>query len=138
MYQNNGYLDVDVRPPVIEVKKGRDDVTAVVAEDLAELAEAERPVGPKEAKLVAEIEAIDARLDDPSLTPKRKQKLSEKRLKKEGKWRALRESQKKDKRWVYLTVQVREGTQYKLGKLTFEGNDAFPEKAPIARDSSLR
>lgn len=44
-----------------------------------------------------------------------------------GKKRKKKKKERAPKRWVYLTVPVREGSQYRLGDVTIEGATVFPE-----------
>jgi outer membrane protein insertion porin family len=103
LYQNRGYLDIEIRPPIVEVKdaSGKKDV-------------------PSDEGPVRAIEE-PAELDLSGLTPERIEKLEKSRRKKERKKKAV-------KRWAELTVPVVEGEQYVMGDLSIVGNDVFPEE----------
>jgi outer membrane protein insertion porin family len=122
LYQNQGYLDVKIRPPVVEVvsdKKKGDE-----AGDDDDPQAADEPPGPE-----PEPEAEPAE----DLTPKELERLAKKQRKEEEKARKqARKAEKKaadqGKAWVRLTVTVDEGPQYTLGELTLTGNNVFPDQ----------
>jgi outer membrane protein insertion porin family len=72
LYQNHGYLDIEVRPPVVEVRRAKE------------------PVAPAEAET---------------------------------------KDKKAGKRWVFLSVPVSEGPQYRLGEIRFTGNEKISSPA---------
>lgn len=129
LYLNNGYLDVEIRAPIVEVvqkggkKKKKDD---------AEPAPEVRPEA-----------AVPQSSSELELAPEQQKKL-EKQLRKEEKQKREEEKKKKKvERWVYLTVPVVEGPQYTLGEITFTGNDELPENVlramiPLREGDTLR
>ncbi len=82
-YRDRGYLDVDVQPPIIDVRA------------------AGEKGGPPPPLPEAPAEALGGADEEAS----------------------------RDKKWVYITVPIVEGPVYRLGKITFEGNEVFaPEE----------
>ena len=146
LYRNAGYLDVDVRPPIVEVrsKKGdkqkgdkkkatlkrhaqeaRDQADALRVELAAEREAAGDQSGPdtvpptpKEAQQQAKKQAKQDKKRNKEIA-----KLEKRALKKERKARA-----KSGKRWVHLTAHVNEGSQYRLGEITIEGSEVFSQE----------
>jgi outer membrane protein insertion porin family len=120
MYLNAGYLDIDLKPPVIELRekdKGKSD-------------KPEKPAPPPPPPPA--VPERPENFDD--LSPK-EQKAFEKKKKKAEK--ELEEYEAKaqgtGKRWVYLTVAVDEGAKYKLGTLSVTGNSVFTEQELLAQ-----
>ncbi len=119
LYQNLGYLDVEIRPAQLEiresgVKEGETPSDTVVSPPV------ELPPAPEPAPIP----------DDET------GKEREKRLKEEEKAhkKANKEAEKaegKRRKWVYLTVRVAEGTQYRLGEITTTGNTVFADDQVI-------
>ena len=70
---------------------------------------------------------VDAEPDKP-LTAKQQKKQAKKRAKQIKKARKQERKSKASasKRWVYLTVPVTEGQQYRLGRISITGNEVFP------------
>lgn len=108
LYRAYGYLDIEIKPPIVEVKE------------------------PDKAKTEAQA------------------KKREEREKLEAQKKAAREARKKKRpprpgapqpvvkepsvrRWVYLTVKVQEGPQYKTGEMKVTGNKVFTEREVLAR-----
>jgi len=132
-YRSRGYLDIQIQPEVVEV----------------ESAEARRTRGDKPGPEDAAAEAMPRRvtfdpsaLDDlsddveeprpPATAPEgESEKERAKRLKREQKERQA--AGKKDKRWVYMTVPIQEGRQYRLGALDVEGNTVFSDREILSR-----
>lgn len=116
LYQDNGYLDVEIRAPIVTFaadKKSRKKKSSTAVEDAI-----------ADDLIVEEA----GELEDENLTP-RQQKKRAKRLEKKNK--KLRKQEKKKtsvQRWAYLKVPINEGPQYRLGEIRFEGNeDVFDE-----------
>lgn len=104
LYQNTGYLDVDIRPPVVELKEVRRKEKKKPAPEAAPETTAStpsEPVGPEEA---------------------RRQLEKEERERKKAEKQAKKEKEVVKQRWAYLTVRIDEGKQYKLGEVTTSGN----------------
>ena len=122
LYQNAGYLDIELRAPVVEVrqtKKGKKKAEKAAAKAAREAEKAEETVPEEFATVPTE-----------PLTAKQQKKLAKQRkkeLKKEQKAKK-KASKPSGKRWVYLTVPVSEGVQYSLGEITFSGNEVYPDE----------
>jgi outer membrane protein insertion porin family len=113
LYLNNGYLDVEVRTPIVEVvqKGGQKN-----GDEQAQEQSAEQPVVQEDA-------------DQPpieELTPKQQKKLAKQQNKEAEKRRKQEKKEKKVNRMVYLTVPVVEGSQYTLGEITVTGSQELP------------
>jgi outer membrane protein insertion porin family len=101
-YQNQGYLDVEVRAPVVEVREKDDTRTPADAQAPAEEPGSERSDPESAGK------GKKGGKDDGGGT-------GEKGGKQQG----------AERRWVYLTVPIQEGRQYRLGEVTIVGNEVF-------------
>lgn len=134
LYLNTGYLDVEIRPPVVEIKeKGKD-----AGKELEEAPEPE-PAAKKEAEGRPAVTPEELK----PLTPRQQRKQVEKERRDQEKERrraekALRKQQPKVRRWAYLTVYVDEGKQYKAGDVTVTGNTVFPDDQILRRMVFLR
>ena len=106
LYLNGGYLDVDLRPPIVELK---------------EVNNKKPPKKPK--KPPPEIPPLPA--DPESMTAKERLAADKARKKAE---KAAAKAEPTVKRWAYLTVPVVEGARYTLGESTVTGNSVFSEK----------
>jgi outer membrane protein insertion porin family len=112
MYKNNGYLDIQIRPPVVEVRQNP---------------KADKKTAKKEvqaAKARASAQAADVPLD-PAMTQKERRAALKRKSKADKKARKMTESAKKVKRWVELTVPVVEGIQYRMGTVEITGAEKF-------------
>jgi len=130
LYLNNGYLDVEVRAPIVEVVESG-------SKKKKKKAAPEQPQGPDAEPAPSETPPVD------ELDPERQKKLEKQQRKAEKQQREAEKKKKKIKRWVYLTVPVVEGEQYALGEITFTGNDELPENVlramiPLREGDTLR
>ncbi len=112
LYLNGGYLDVDLRPPVVELK---------------EVGGSSKK--PKKSKKETPPPAPVPPPDPESMTAKERLKAEKDRKKRE---KAEAKAEPAVKRWAYLTVTVVEGPQYKLGSTSVSGNTVFSEKELLA------
>jgi outer membrane protein insertion porin family len=123
-YKSQGYLDIAIKPEVVELEsevrrrnalegQRRTGVALARKEDVLEEDEEEGPEIP-----------VRAPAGETAQERKRRVKAVEK-LKK-----ARKEHPKK---WVYLTVPIEEGGQYKVGSITMEGNKVFSDREILAR-----
>lgn len=105
-YRNRGYLDVDVRPPVVEVEtRGGEDAVERARE------KAER----KRQKEIRRNERERRKAQERGEVPPP----------------PIDEDEELDvevKKWVYITVPVEEGPIYELGEIRFEGNELFTDE----------
>jgi outer membrane protein insertion porin family len=119
LYQNRGYLDVELRGPIVELRPVR--------------RRHERPAREPEVphRLVDAIAAYERRLGQPDLPPGKRKELErrKRRLERraENKLEGARRTASGGRQWVSLTVPVTEGPQYRMGQLTFSGNSVFTE-----------
>lgn len=135
LYQNEGYLDIRMKAPILEFG-GEDEADVRVVED-ADLPTVEDF-----------LDEDDLDEDVSGLTPKQLEKraarLAKKREEAEKKVaKARRKAQPKAKRWVKLTVPVEEGQQYTTGEITIEGNEVYTDQElrrliPIREGGVLR
>lgn len=123
LYLNAGYLDAEIRPPVL-------DVRAVVKGGKKK--PQRKPAKAPEA--TASAAPVDPAPDSvPEAGSKRAEKLAERRRRQEEKARrrAHKEEERarpKERRWVHLTVPIVEGPQYRMGTLRMSGATVFPEE----------
>lgn len=108
MYRADGYLDVEIKPPIVEVKEPDKAKSEAEAKKRAD----------RDAREAQKIAAREAR--------------KKKRPPRPG---ALPPVVKEPKvrRWVYLTVKVQEGPQYKTGEMKVTGNTVFTEQEILDR-----
>ena len=116
LYEDRGYLDVSIAPPVVEVRTKDGEL-----------------VEPEEAQIVVrdpepvEMPAPPEFPDDISERKRRKlQARYEKKLEKAEKKQRKRERaaiKEQSKKLVHLTVRVSEGQPYTLGQVTFSGKE---------------
>ena len=133
-YLNAGYLDVDLKPPLVELKEiGNSSSKKSKKKPKAGQTAAEAPapavatpaVPPAEAPLPA-VPVVDLS----SMSAKEK-KAYEKKKKKEEK--AAKKAEPDIRRWAYLTVQINEGIRYKIGTLSVSGSTVFTDKELLAQ-----
>ena len=131
LYQNLGHLDVEIRPPVVEViESGHKGARP---RDAGETGDDD---GPKdlEPAVAQQLEPFIPEPPPDDLSPKQLRRWEDQQQKKqeklEKKARKLERKEKaaKEKRWVHLTVPIKEGPQYTLGEVTIEGNEVFTER----------
>ncbi len=116
LYKNLGYLDVEMRPPVVEIReKVKEGEAAKPVPEIEELPPVEKPEPAPPAGALS----------------KKEEKARKKAEKKAAK--AAREEEPKVKRWAHLTVEVVEGPQYRVGDVTVSGNKVFDENQILAR-----
>jgi outer membrane protein insertion porin family len=132
-YKTRGYLDINVQPEVVQVE--------------SQSAHKERGgQGAASAAAKPRFEAFDplsiGDLDEdtegqtaPAATAPapegETEKQRKKRLNKEQEARQQESHAKK--RWVYLTVPLEEGAQYRLGSIDVDGNNVFSDREIMAR-----
>ena len=121
-YQNRGYLDIETHAPIVEVRQKKEKKRKKQKESQ----EPEQTVQPE--PVAAEPPPAPEPIEP--LTPKQQKKQQKKQEEQEKKARkkARKARKKESKRWVYLTVPITEGTQYRLGEISFSGNDVFPDE----------
>jgi outer membrane protein insertion porin family len=135
LYENRGYLDVDIRPPVTEVKqivKGGAEKAGAPTAVGAAVAPSGAPNGTDEVLPVAAEAAAGS-----GLSPEEERKRAEKQRRVEEKARkkdekARMKAEPKVKRWVFLTVPVSEGPRYRAGEISVTGNTVYTEKELLA------
>ncbi len=128
LYLNAGYLDVEIRPPVVEVKTVIKGGSRKKAGRMG--AEAAEVPAPPPAAPVASSDS--ERAAEEAVTPEAARKLAEKRRRQEEKARRRREKEiekatPRERRWVFLTVPIEEGAQYRMGTLGVTGSTLFTE-----------
>jgi len=114
LYLNGGYLDVDLRPPVVELKDIHKD----------------KPKKEKKSKKPPPPPPAPAPERDPA-TMTAKERLKADKAKKKAE-KAAAAAEPTVKRWAYLTVPIVEGPQYTLGTTSVSGNTVFTEKEVLS------
>jgi outer membrane protein insertion porin family len=111
LYLNGGYLDVDLRPPIVELK--------VIKHG--------KPVNPPPEAPQAPPPTLPK--DPASMTAKERLKADKALIQEEmGQAKAKPTAT----RWVFLTVPIVEGSQYKLGTMSVSGSTVFSEREVLA------
>jgi len=112
LYKSRGYLDVEIKPPVVDVREPGKPVDEEKERKKAEKEKLEdQKRAEKEAKAEAKRKKRPPRPGAPPPTVK----------------------EAKVRRWVYLTVKVKEGPQYKTGTMTVKGSSVFTEPQVLSR-----
>ena len=135
LYQNNGYLDVDIRPPVVELREVRrkqkpdkaKPAAAGEGEKTPPTESAQENQAPSKAGKPESEAAIRRRLE--------KERLRQERAKTKADKAARRAEDTVKRRWAYLTVRIDEGPQDHTGEVTPSGNTVFSDKVIL---SSMR
>jgi len=138
-YMDLGYLDVDVKPEVVELLPDQPPPTT------PKEAEKEKAAAQKKQQQEEEAAAKEA-----ARQAEKQAKEAEKQAKKAAKAAEKGEllpvgmssppeddtkgkEPKVPKKWIYVTVPVQEGTQYKVGTISVEGNKVFTREEILAR-----
>ncbi|RMF70965.1 MAG: hypothetical protein D6738_14950, partial [Acidobacteria bacterium] len=122
-YRDQGYLDADVKPPVVEVRPGRrTDPEKAARKARRRWEKDKRRRERKIRRLERRGESIPPDLLEEPAPP---------------------QPDVAERKWVYLTIPVEEGPVYRLGKIEFDGATVFDEKRlksmiPMPRDGILR
>jgi len=117
LYLNGGYLDVDLRPPVVELKDIHTGKSKKKTKQPPAAAEASPPPP-----------AVTA--PDPA-TMTAKERLNADKARKKAE-KAAAKAEPTVKRWAYLTVPIVEGPRYTLGATSASGNTVFSEKEVLS------
>jgi outer membrane protein insertion porin family len=124
-YKSYGYLDIALRPEIIELeseaKRRRREGVATGA----------NTSGDQAPDLEEEEDEAWEPAETPVAPPGETEKERRKRVKAEQKEKRKRE--KVPKKWVYLTIPIEEGPQYRVGRIQVEGNSVFSTKEIVAR-----
>ncbi|MDH3285037.1 MAG: BamA/TamA family outer membrane protein [Acidobacteriota bacterium] len=109
-YRDRGYLDVDVKPPVVDIETKRGKKAEEKAQKKLEqgLRRAEKKRQKELQKAEDDLELVVGQKAAPVEVP---------------------ELAIKERKWVYLKVPVVEGPVFRLGSLSFEGNTLFEDSA---------
>ncbi len=130
-YMDRGYLDVDIKPEVVELLPGEKPPKN------AKEAETRRR---KQEK--AEAEAARKAEKQAAAEAKRLAKEEEKAKKREAEGKPPKEEKKKEakakeppvpKKWIYATLPIQEGPQYRVGTVSSEGNKVFTDAEVLSR-----
>ena len=137
-YQNQGYLDVEIHAPIVEVRRknqGQDEKGRKGKKKNRQGGKEEAPLArdddddPPPDESASDARPADAPPDQP-LTARQQKKQAKKRAKqiKQARKQERKSKAKESKRWVFLTVPVTEGPQYRLGQISITGNEVFPDQ----------
>ncbi len=110
LYLNGGYLDVDLRPPIVDLKEDKKKPPKKPKAAKKPEAPPPEPVPPPDPETMTAKERLKA---------DKARKKAEKAAAKEG---------PTSRRWAYLTIPIVEGPKYTLGATTATGNTVFSEK----------
>ncbi len=128
LYLNLGFLDVEIRPPVVELKEIVGKQGKTKSGNGTDVAGEPVPTGGNSAD-APPVAGTDQSAGVPEpVTAARSEKERKKEEKERKKAEKKRRAQEpKVKRWVYLTVPIVEGEQYRTGKITVTGNTVLSE-----------
>jgi outer membrane protein insertion porin family len=131
-YMDRGYLDVDVKPEVVEVLPGE--------KPPKNAQEAEKRQRKKEKQ---EAEAAAAAQKEAEKQARKKAKQEEEAKQREAEGKPPKEEKKpkeaksheprSPKKWIYVTVPIEEGPQYRVGTVSSEGNKVFNDAEILSR-----
>ncbi len=138
-YMDLGYLDVDVKPEVVELlpdqppptspkeaekqkakaQKQQQQQEEEAAQEAARQAEKQAKEAEKQAKKAAKAAEKGQLLPVGTVSPPEDDTKTE--------------EPKTPKKWIFVTVPIHEGTQYKIGTIDVEGNQVFTREEILAR-----
>ncbi|HMC82634.1 MAG TPA: outer membrane protein assembly factor BamA [Candidatus Polarisedimenticolia bacterium] len=130
-YLNRGYLDVEVKPEVVEALPGTRRGTSPQRE-----AKALRKAQEVEAKAIAKKARRQEREE------KKKAEAEAQARERAGKGKPPKEPKtakgksrepKTPKKWIFVSVPIQEGPQYRVGTLSSEGNKVYTEQEILQR-----
>jgi outer membrane protein insertion porin family len=138
-YMDAGYLDVDIKPEVVELKPGQKPPGQPLTPE-----ESEKLQKKEAARQQAEAEETEREAEKKA---KKEAKEAIKQAEKAAKAAAKGESPppaksaeakpekepKTPKKWIYVTVPIVEGPQYHLASIAVEGNKVFTREEILAR-----
>ncbi len=136
LYENHGYLDVDVRPPVVEVRQIVKAGKSPLAASPDEGSSVAVPPSPEPSSAPAVASKAEEE-SDVGLSPRKARQRAEKRLRAREKARKKEEKARKKaephvKSWVRLQVPILEGPEYRAGDISVNGNTVFAERDLLA------
>ncbi len=130
VYKSRGYLDIAIQPEVVELEseiKRRERFAkggGGPPPESPETAVEEEPAGEDETGEDAGTALV---------TPPENETKQERRRRLKAETGEKKEREKQPRKWVYLTIPVVEGTQYRVGKIELEGNTVFSDREVLAR-----
>ncbi|HXH28310.1 MAG TPA: POTRA domain-containing protein, partial [Candidatus Polarisedimenticolia bacterium] len=126
-YKSLGFLDINIKPEVVE---SEEEVRYRRAADKAAAKGESPPPEPEE-----ETEEDWEPETPPPPPPNETEKERKRRVKAEMK--AKKKEEHPPKKWVYLTIPIEEGPQYRVGTIHIQGNTVFSD-AEVMRRLPLR
>ncbi|PYS96951.1 MAG: hypothetical protein DMF50_02615, partial [Acidobacteria bacterium] len=130
-YKSLGYLDVLIKPEVVELE------TNVKRRERLERAKRQgkgSPAGAAAAEAAQDEEDEEPFAEEtPAPAPPAGETERQRKKRVNAELKAKKQREKKPKKWVYLTVPIDEGTQYRAGKIDIEGNKVFSDAEIMAR-----
>jgi outer membrane protein insertion porin family len=130
-YMDRGYLDVDVKPEVVELLPGEKPPKNAKE---AEKRKKQQEKAAADAAAKAEKQAAEE--------AKRKAKEEQEAAKRAAEGKPPKEEKKKEKKtkeprtpkkWIFVTVPIEEGPQYRVGTVSSEGNKLYTDAEILAR-----
>jgi outer membrane protein insertion porin family len=128
-YLDRGYLDVEVKPEVVELLPGEKPAkTPEEAEKRRRKAEgAEAQAAAKAARREAQAAERKAQAEAKARAREAKGKTSKKPKE------AKTHEPKVPKKWIFATVPIDEGPQYRVGTVSVEGNEVYTDAEILTR-----
>jgi outer membrane protein assembly complex protein YaeT len=132
LYLNGGYLDIDLKPPVVELKEIHPEKKAKKGGTKEPPPAPDAPPAPPAAAAAAAAPEPPAapEPDVSAMSPKERKAYD---ANKKNAEKAAKKAESKVERWAYLTVQVNEGPKYKMGTFSVSGDTVFTEKELLAQ-----
>lgn len=130
-YMDWGYLDVEVKPEVVEVLPGEKPPRSPEEAEKRRLKaeKAEAAAAEKAARAEAKEAARKAKQEAEAKEREAKGKPPKEKKEKEAKSKEPRAP----KKWIFATVPIQEGPQYRVGTVSSEGNKVFTDAEILAR-----
>jgi outer membrane protein insertion porin family len=141
-YLDRGYLDVDVKPEVVELLPGQSPPKSPKEEEKRKAKEEKEKK--KQEEKAAEEAARQAEKEAKEAAAKAEKEAKEKaKAEKKGTTTTTTTAKKEEekppkepkapKKWIFVTVPIQEGPQYTVGALTVEGNTVFTQEEILLR-----
>ncbi len=133
-YRSRGFIDIVIQPEVVEVASDSERRAHAKAGAPGALPPPDEAAPRRVSFDPSDLDNDDTDVDEPPpppAPPGETEKEKTKRLKHEAHDRNAQE--KAHKRYVYLTVPLQEGRQYRLGNLEVSGNTVFSTREILAR-----
>ena len=130
-YMDRGYLEVEVKPEVVELLPGqKPPKNPAQAEKRRRMEEKDRAEAARKAEKQLAQEAERTAKEEEKATKRAAEgKPPKEKKRKEGKSQEPRVP----KKWIFVTVPIEEGPQYRVGTVSSEGNKVYSDAEILSR-----